>query len=107
VEAIAVWINCPDADVADAIAEALLGRRLAASANRYPPVASRYHWRGKVEAAEEVPLMVKTRAGLFEAVAAAARALHPYETPGIWAVPLAAATQDYAAWIVAETVGGG
>jgi periplasmic divalent cation tolerance protein len=100
---VAVWINCPDGAVADAIGEALLARRLAASVNRYPPVASRYHWQGRLEAASEVPLVAKTRASLFGAVADVARALHPYRVPGIVAVEIVAATADYRDWVVAET----
>jgi periplasmic divalent cation tolerance protein len=48
-------------------------------------------------------LSIKTRADLFDAVAAAIRAAHPYELPEILAVPICDATSDYLAWIDAET----
>ena len=98
-----IWINCPDGAVADAIAADLLARRLVACANRYPEIASRYHWKGQVEGATEVPLLLKTRAELFDAVAAAVRALHPYETPAVYAVEVVAATEEYRDWVLAET----
>jgi periplasmic divalent cation tolerance protein len=104
-DVVAIWINCPDAVVADAIAEELLRRRLAACANRYPAIASRYHWKGRMESTVEVPLLVKTRAALFDAVAAAARELHPYDCPAIWASSFAAVTPDYRDWILSETAG--
>lgn len=104
-EIVAVEILCPDAGTAAAIAEALVAGRLAAAANIHPAVGSLYHWRGRIERVTEVPLVLKTRAALFPALAAAARALHPYETPSILARPVAAATDDYRAWVAAETSG--
>ncbi len=87
---VTVEILCPDSATAEAIATALVGRRLAACANLLAPCTSLYHWKGAIERAEEVPLVLKTRADLFPRLAAAARALHPYETPAI-------------AWVRAET----
>ena len=102
-EFVTVEILCPDAGVAMAIAGALVGRRLAACANLMAPCTSLYHWKGAVEQAAEVPLVLKTRAGLFPALVAAARALHPYETPAIMAQPLVAVNDDYRDWLLAET----
>jgi periplasmic divalent cation tolerance protein len=98
-----VWINCPDADHARRIADRLVGARLAACANIHAPIESVYRWQGRIERAHEVPLLVKTRADLFDAVAEAARAMHPDETPAIHAVEAAAVTPDYLAWAESET----
>jgi periplasmic divalent cation tolerance protein len=98
-----VWINCPDEDHARRIAERLVEGRLVACANIYAPIESVYRWQGAVERAREVPLLVKTRAELFEAVAAEARGMHPDETPAIHAVEAAAVTADYLAWAYGET----
>lgn len=98
----ALHVTCPNAATAEAIADALLGARLVACAHVQAPHRSRYWWRGRIEAAEEVALLCKTRADLFDAAAAEARRLHPYEVPGIVGWPLAT-TADYAAWIVGET----
>ena len=100
---IAVWITCSDPAAARSIAAALIEGRLAACAHLEPEVESTYRWRGRVETARETPLRVTTRAGLFDRVAQAVRALHPYETPAIVAHPLEG-TSDYAAWAYAETV---
>ena len=99
-----VWVNCPARAVADRIAEAAIGGRLAGCANLLPPVASLYRWKGAVERAEEVPLVLKTRAGHFDALVALARSLHPYETPSIVAMPLDAVEEDYARWLREETL---
>lgn len=103
---IVIEVNCPDAETATRIGAVLMDRRLAACVHVGAPFRSRYRWKGAVEEAGEVPLSAVTRAELFEAAAAAVRALHPYETPGIFALPVAAATADYAAWVRTETEGG-
>lgn len=102
---VTVEILCPDRSTAAAIAEALLSARLAACANLLAPCTSLYHWKGAIERAEEMPLVLKTRASLFPALVAAVRPLHPYETPAIMAQTLTATTDDYRAWILAETTG--
>lgn len=102
-EIILIEVTCPDRAVAMAIAEAALDRRLVACANIPGTVESLYRWHGAVERAEEVTLALKTRAELFEAVAEIVQALHPYETPAILALPVAAATEAARDWVFAET----
>lgn len=98
-----VLTTLPDRAEADALGRALVEARLAACVSVGAPVQSIYHWRGAIETSSEVPLTIKTRAGLFDAVAAAIRAAHPYELPEILAVPVCNGTTDYLAWIDAET----
>jgi periplasmic divalent cation tolerance protein len=104
---IGIWINCPDEGVAETIAEHLIDRRLAASANLYPPVRSLYRWQGAVERKSETPLLVKTRADLFGAVESAVRAFHPHETPSVTGVDIAHVDAGYRDWVFAETGGTG
>ncbi len=105
IDFVAIEVTCPDDATAERIAAALLGRRLVACAHLRPAIRSRYHWRGRIEDAAETPLTLRTRAALFDAVAAAVRALHPYETPAIVATAIVAADPAYAAWLAAETAG--
>jgi periplasmic divalent cation tolerance protein len=93
----------PDRESARGIAQSLLDARLAACVSIGQPVVSMYHWQGATETADELPLTIKTRAGLFERVAEAIRSHHPYELPEIVAVPITDALPDYLAWIDAET----
>lgn len=99
---IEIRVNCPDRETAARIGERLVAARLAACANIGSPVLGIYRWRGAVERATETPLVVRTRAALFAAVAAEAAAMHPWETPSITAVEIAAAPA-YAEWLAAET----
>lgn len=101
---LAMLTNCPDAETADTIAEALILARLAACANRYAPITSLYHWEGAVERATEIPLLLKTRPELAERVEAEIRRLHPYDCPPILRMGLEA-NADFLAWIADETTG--
>ena len=56
-----------------------------------------------MERADEVAAILKTRAGLADALSAALKARHPYDTPVILHLPVAGADPDTAAWILSET----
>ena len=98
-----VWINCPDEEVAQKIADALISQRLAACSNIYAPISSRYHWKGDIEFASEVPLLVKSRGDLFDRLCEIVRSLHPDDTPSIVGVPIEYIDEDYARWLMEET----
>ena len=98
-----IWVTCPDRATADKIAEAVIGEKLAACANILAPIESVYRWKGAVERAEEVPLILKTRVEHFGAVCEAVRSLHPYEVPAIVAMDLSHVDQAYADWLRKET----
>ncbi|MGI9509231.1 MAG: divalent-cation tolerance protein CutA [Geminicoccaceae bacterium] len=100
---IEVWVNCPDKSAAADIAEAIIGERLAAAANFHPTISSRYHWKGSIESAQEIPLLFKTRQSLFAALARRIAELHPYETPSIIGKEVRHANASYRAWIIEET----
>ena len=104
-EAVFVYVTAPSAETAAAIARAVVEERLAACGNLIGGMRSIYRWQGAIVEAEETVLILKTRAALFEALAARIRALHPYDCPCIVALPLAAGTPDYLGWIFAETGG--
>ena len=93
-------IQCAAASMAEAeaIAARLLEKRMAACV-QLAPIASRYVWKGEVQRDAEQLLLIKTRAELFEAVAARIRALHSYETPEILATPVLAGDPAYLAWV--------
>ncbi len=98
-----VLITCPDRTTAETIGRACVSERLAACANVGSPILSVYRWKGAVEEAEEVPLVLKTRAALFEKLSARVRPLHPYDVPCIVAMDLVQVDPVYAAWLDEET----
>jgi len=102
-QALLILTNLPDEAAAQALAAALVTERLAACVNVLAPCRSVYRWQGKVEHAQEVPLLIKTTAARYKALEAAIRARHPYELPEIIAVPIAHGLPEYLNWVAAET----
>lgn len=101
--AILVFTQMPDRASAQALARALVEARLAACVSIGAPVESLYHWRGEIETATEVPVVVKTRSGRYADVEATIRAQHPYELPEILAVPASHGFAPYVDWVDRET----
>ena len=101
-----VLTNLPDRESAESLAQTLVERRLAACVNVLAPCRSVYRWKGTVEAAGEVPVLIKTTEACYAALAAAIRERHPYELPEIIALPVTAGLSGYLAWVAAETPGG-
>jgi periplasmic divalent cation tolerance protein len=104
VNAIVVLITAPSDDVGKQIAETLLEKKLAACVNIMAPINSLYVWQGETCDDEEVLLIVKSRAELFEdKLVPAVKAVHPYDVPEIIALPVLLGDQDYLDWIETET----
>ena len=102
-ETLLVLTHLPNAESARSLARQLVEQRLAACVNILAPCRSVYRWQGKIEDAEEVPLLIKTTAARYNALEAAIRAGHPYELPEIIAVPVACGLPGYLAWVATET----
>ncbi len=100
-----VLSTCPDAARAAEIAHTLVERRLAACVTRLPGAASVYRWRGKIEEAGEVQLLIKTTAARVPTLIAALAELHPDEEPEVLVVNTAGGSPGYLAWIEAMTSG--
>jgi periplasmic divalent cation tolerance protein len=98
-----VLTNLPDRDTALKIANTLIEKKLAACVNVLGECTSVYRWRGALENAAEIPLLIKTTASRYTALEAAIRRLHPYELPEIVAVPLAHGLPAYLQWVATET----
>ena len=102
-DALLVITTLPDAETARVLATKLVEQRVAACVNILAPCHSIFRWEGKVEDAEEVPLLIKTSAARYAALEEAIRAYHPYELPEIVAVRIDRGLPDYLAWVAAST----
>jgi periplasmic divalent cation tolerance protein len=95
-----VFVTCGNAREAQRIARTLVEERLAACVNIHQAaVRSVYRWKGKVEQAREVLLAIKTSSRLFSRLERRVRVLHSYDTPEIIALPIAAGSRPYLAWV--------
>lgn len=103
-DVIVVLSTMPPA-AADAIAETLVGERIAACVNLVGPVRSIYRWDGAVHNEAELLAVIKTTAARRDALIARLRELHPYDVPEILVMPVDHGLAGYLDWVRAETAG--
>ena len=99
---IAVVTTLATRDDARRIAWDLVERGLVACA-QLSDIESVYAWQGAVQQEPEVRLLMKTTADRYADVEAAIRAMHPYDLPAIYALPVTAALPAYASWVTGGT----
>ena len=100
---IIVFIAVDSQENAQKIANKLLAERKAACVNIIPAIESHYWWQGKIESANELLLIVKTRAELLDELISLVKEIHPYTVPEIIALPIIGGNEDYLQWIEKET----
>jgi periplasmic divalent cation tolerance protein len=100
---IVVLVTCGSKKEAGKIAQALVQHRLAACVQEIgAPVRSMYRWKGRVESANEVLLLIKTSRKRFSAVSTLVKKLHSYEVPEIIALNIADGSREYLDWITSN-----
>ena len=85
---------------AQALAEALLERRLVACVS-LQPLLSMYRWKGELQRDAEVQLLLKTSADQLGRLQEAVMELHTYDTPE-WLTWPVEASGAYRAWALAQ-----
>jgi len=94
-----VFTTCPDQDTAERLARALVTEGVAACVNIVPIAQSVYFWKGSVESAAEVLLIIKSRVDRYADIQKRLVDMHPYELPEVIAVPVSEGLPRYLAWI--------
>ncbi len=84
---------------AKAITDHLLENHLAACVQAIPGVSSTYWWKGKLETAGEIILLIKTRDEKVQQLKTALISLHSYEVPELIELEAKVLTQDYENWL--------
>lgn len=93
-----VWLSCGSESEADNISEALLQKRLVACTKRIPARAD-FHWEEKVDNAEEVLLVMESRADFFDEIERIVGSLHSYDTFVLEATPIIRVSKKAEAWL--------
>ena len=96
---IVVLITAKDQEEAKKIADHLLSGKLAACVNIISGVQSVFWWENKIDNAQEVLLIVKSKKTLFKRIVSAVREVHSYSVPEIIALPIVNGHKDYLKWI--------
>ena len=98
-----IYATFPGMEVAERIGGELVEARLAACVNLIPGMRSIYRWQGATHRDQEVVAIVKTRTGLAPRVMGWIRIAHPYANPALIVLPVSNGSEDFLAWIAAET----
>ena len=85
---------------ASRLARTLVEERLAACVTLLPGAVSIYRWKGQVETADEVVLLIKTADEHLAALEKRLKELHSYETPEFLVVKVEGGSEEYLAWLV-------
>jgi len=99
--AISIYIPCPDKRTAKSVSRHLLRKRLIACANIFP-IHSMYWWKGKLMENAEHVIFAKSLEKRYADIVQEARKVHPYEVPLIAKFKIKA-NEDYLKWLRKET----
>ncbi|XP_073907236.1 protein CutA homolog isoform X2 [Castor canadensis] len=94
-----VFVNCPNEQVARDIARAILNKKLAASVNILPKSSSLYFWKGEIEEATEILLLIKTKTSKVLMLSSYIRLVHPFEIPEVFSLPMDQGDVHYFKWL--------
>ena len=98
-----VFTTAGSLEEAEKIARTLVEQRFAACASILPQVRSIYRWQGKVEEAEEVAAIFKTRGDAADRLITRIAALHSYNVPCVVTWPIDKVLVAYADWVEGST----
>jgi len=96
---VAILVTCSSRKEATRIVDALLRKRLVACGNVIAGVESKFWWKGKIDKAREVIVILKTVRANFGKAAKEVKRLHSYEVPEIIAIPIIAGSEEYLEWV--------
>ena len=102
-EFVIAYITAGSREEARCIGRTLVEERLAACANIFDGMTSIYRWQDAIEEATETVLIAKTRAELFDRLAARVRELHSYEVPCVVELRVGRGNPAYLDWLRDET----
>ena len=97
-----VMTTAASADTVQRLIDKALGEGLAACVQALP-MNSHYVWEGAIVHAAETLMLFKAKTADYQALEAAIRAGHDYETPEIILLDIAAGLPAYLQWIVDST----
>lgn len=98
-----VLVTCGTLTEGRHIARSVVGKRLAACVNVVlSPVDSYYIWKGKLEAAREYLLVMKTTAKKLVELEREVRRLHSYDVPEFIALPIMDGSKGYLQWLASS-----
>jgi len=96
-----LFLTCANKKEADEIAQTLLRRKLIVCIKMIP-VSSSSLWKGKIEKAEEILLVMESVEFLFAKIEKEVRKIHSYETFVLLSLPVSKVSKGVDKWIRQE-----
>jgi len=96
---IVVLITAKNVREANKIATKLVEGKLIACANIVKDINSIFCWKGKVDKAKEVLLILKSKKSCFAKIVKTVKKYHSYDVPEIIALPIVDGCKDYLNWV--------
>jgi periplasmic divalent cation tolerance protein len=96
---IVVLTTAPSREVAERLAELVVGERLAACVQVLPEMTSIYFWEGSLQKEHEHLLLIKTLETKFDKLSDFIHENHEYDVPEIVAVQAKDISEDYSNWL--------
>ncbi len=97
-----VYVTTPNLEEAEKIANTVVELRLASCANIINKVRSIYWWKGKIEKANELSIILKCSSNTYKSLEDKIKELHSYECPCIVAIPIEKGNSEYLEWVNSE-----
>nr|MBI5455801.1 divalent-cation tolerance protein CutA [Candidatus Levybacteria bacterium] len=95
------YLTCANDWEADKISKALLNKRLVTCAKKLP-VSSSFWWKGKIDNAKEVVVMLESIEENFDKINAGVKKLSSYETYILFSIPVLKTTKGVKDWLRKE-----
>ncbi len=95
------YLTCASNREADKISEVLLEEKLIACAKKLP-VSSMFRWKGKIDNAKEIIVMLESIEENFDKINAIVKKLTSYETPILFSIPVSKTTKGVEDWLRKE-----
>lgn len=92
-------INSPNEQAAKDIGRAIMERRLASSVNILCRTSTMYYWKGEIQDATEILMMVKTKTNKVQQIVDYVRSVHPYANPEVISFLVEDGSLPYMKWM--------
>ncbi|XP_068191080.1 protein CutA homolog isoform X1 [Antennarius striatus] len=92
-------LNSPTEQAAKDIGRAIMEKRLAASINILSRTSTMYYWKGEIQDASEILMLVKTKTSQIQRVIDYVRSFHPYANPEVLSFPVEEGSLSYMKWM--------
>jgi len=98
-DTIVIFVTCANKKEAESIAKVLVKNKFAACVNILDKVKSFFWWEAKIDQADEILLIIKSKKTKLSRIIKLVKSMHSYQVPEIIALPIAGGYRPYLRWI--------